>query len=157
MSNSRAINLRADAYFRGKKRSRADANGSYHDRVVDTNDFEVVHSRELRLNPRGRYVETPRSPQKGRTSWTVGSTWAPVDDTQLGLDPSGDWCDEEYEKEVTEEPRPTTAKKPKKQKSRVSVCFPSFSMSVARSQTRALSDAPTLSGRRNTGRHTSTK
>lgn len=124
MSNSRAINKRADTFFTAcaTKCSHANGQGFYHDRVVDFNNFEVVHAREEGLTGlagRKRHFETLRSPQKGRTSWAVGNTWAPLDDHEVGLDLQGDWCDEEYEKEVTDEPRPK-ANKPKK-KSCVSV------------------------------------
>lgn len=117
MANSRRINLAAN--LRAKKRQRASAGGSYHDRVLDNDDFEIVHSRESRLGARGQRIETPRSPQKGRTAWVVGESWAPEDDPELGLDPGGSWFDEEVEKEVTDEARPLKPPRPKK--SRVSV------------------------------------
>lgn len=121
MSNSRAVNRRADLYFRSIKRSRTGTN-TYHDRIVESDDFEVVYTREEGLNGRKHHVETPRSPQRGRTSWvTGGNTWAPQDSPELGLDPVGDWCDEEYDKEVTDEPRPHAKPTKPKKKSRVSV------------------------------------
>lgn len=115
MSNSRRINERADRAI--NKRRRANTQGTYHDRVVEEEDFEVVHSRASGLNSRHIHVETPRSPQKGRTTWIVGDSWAPRDDPEVGLDPAG-WCDEEFAKEVTEPARP---KSKKKKRSRVSV------------------------------------
>lgn len=121
MSNSRRINKIADA--RAAKRQRASLGGSYHDRVVDDDDFEVVHSRESHLSSRRQHVETPRSPQKGRTTWVVGETWTPEDDPELGLDPTN-WCDEEFEKEVMEPPRPVKKPAVPKKRSRVSVCPP---------------------------------
>lgn len=119
MSNSRAFNRVADA--RAAKRQRASLGGSYHDRVVEDEDFEVVHSRESHLSSRRQNVETPRSPQKGRTAWVVGEVWTPEDDPELGLDPA-DWCDEEFEKEVMEPPRPVEKLVAPKKRSRVSVC-----------------------------------
>lgn len=127
MANSRAINIRADIFFRSRKRARAHASGTYHDRAVDEDDFEIVQTREARLNSRKRPLETPRSPQRGRTSWQVGTAWQPVDDLELGLDATGDLCDEEYGKEPTDAPRPSAPTKKKKEKSRVSVSI-SFSL-----------------------------
>jgi hypothetical protein len=47
-------------------------------------------------------AEGARSPLKGRTTWAVGSTWAPEDDEELALDDSGDWFDAEIHAEVYE-------------------------------------------------------
>lgn len=119
MSNSRAINKAAD--LRAAKRQRASLGGSYRDRVVDDEDMEVVHSRDSFLSSRGKTIETPRSPQKGRTTWVVGETWVPEDDPELGLDPGGGWYDEELEKDVMELPRPLEKPTQPKKRSRVSV------------------------------------
>lgn len=119
MSNSRRANRTAEA--RAAKRQRASIGGSYHDRVVDEDDFEVVYARESHLGSRRQNLETPRSPQKGRTAWVVGEAWIP-DDPELGLDPAaGDWFNEELEKEVTEPPRPPAKPTKRKKRSRVSV------------------------------------
>ncbi|KAF8190121.1 hypothetical protein BJ912DRAFT_850355, partial [Pholiota molesta] len=72
----------------------------YHDRITLEDDIEVVHSRSSRLTSRNIASETARSPQKGRTTWAVGSSWAPEDDQELALDESGDWFDEEMQAEV---------------------------------------------------------
>lgn len=119
MSNSRRINQVADARRKartqGAKRQRISIGGSYHDRVVDPEDFEIVHARESHLSSRRQNIETPRSPQKGRTTWVVGETWIPEDDPELGLDPGGDWFDEELDKDVMAPPRPPEQPiKPKK-------------------------------------------
>lgn len=119
MSNSRRANKAAEA--RAAKRQRASFGGSYHDRAVDEEDYEVVYSWESHLNSRRKHVETPRSPQKGRTAWVEGETWMPEDSPEFGLDPAGDWCDEEFGKDVMEPPRPVEKPVEKKKRSRVSV------------------------------------
>ena len=79
-------------------------------------DYEVIHSREIRLTTARRLpIETPRSPQKGRTSWIVGESWEPEDSSELGLDPTGEWCDEAFEGPVTDNKSP--AKKVRKRSS----------------------------------------
>lgn len=45
------------------------------DRVLNEEDFEVVHSRDGRLSSRGVPVETQRSPQKGRIGWSAIESW----------------------------------------------------------------------------------
>lgn len=121
MSNSRAWNRLAEARIRNSKRRKIGEDGSYHDRVVDEQDYEVVHARESRLSSRRRNVETPRSPQKGRTAWVVGETWMPEDDPEIGLDPLGNWCDEEFEKDVMDPPRPLENPALPKKRTKVSV------------------------------------
>lgn len=116
MANSRAINKLADARMRATKRQRVSVGGSYHERVLEETDFEVVHAREAHMGTRHRHVETPRSPQKGRTEWAMGETWMPEDDPEIGLDPAGDWYEEELEKEVMSLPR--SVKKPSEPKKR---------------------------------------
>jgi hypothetical protein len=94
--------------LRAPKRQRIDASGSHRDRVLFDGDYEVIHSRETHLTSVRRLpVETPRSPQKGRTSWIVGESWEPEDSTELGLDPTGDWCDEALEGPVIDVTPPT--------------------------------------------------
>ncbi|KAF9470561.1 hypothetical protein BDN70DRAFT_902008 [Pholiota conissans] len=72
-----------------------------HDRISIQDDIEVVHSRSSRLTRNVAY-EGARSPLKGRTTWTVGSTWAPEDDNDLALDESCDWFDKELNAGVFE-------------------------------------------------------
>ncbi|KAF9471463.1 hypothetical protein BDN70DRAFT_819963, partial [Pholiota conissans] len=74
----------------------------YHDRVPLEDDVEVVHSRSSGLTTRNRVTESARSPQKGRTTWLVGSAWAPEDDLDIALDESGERFDEELRAEVYE-------------------------------------------------------
>lgn len=121
MSNTRKFNKRVEQ--RARKRLRSSVGGSYHDRVVDDDDYEIVHSRESHLSSRGLLIETPRSPQRGLTAWVVGEDWAPADDPEVGLDPEGDWFDEECEKDVTDPPRPVPKRK---KKSRTSVSHTSM-------------------------------
>lgn len=101
MSNTRAINRRADRdrARRAPKRQRTTVGGSYHDCAAIDFDLEIVHSREVRLTSQRGIRETPRSPQRGRTTWVIGDSWAPLDDNQIGLDPDGEWNDEEFARE----------------------------------------------------------
>jgi hypothetical protein len=97
---------------------------TYHDRVELADDFEIVHARETYLKRNGRVaVETPRSPQKGRTTWTVGESWAPEDSLEFALDPHGDWYDEQLDAPVTEtiEVRLQPIRSKAKKKSKISV------------------------------------
>ncbi|KAF8069293.1 hypothetical protein FPV67DRAFT_1415377 [Lyophyllum atratum] len=101
------------------KRKRPDlSKAAYHDRVVLEDDFEIIHSRDAqsrRVGNSSRVVESQRSPQRGRTSWLVGSRWEPEDDMELALDPNGDWYDEALDAPVMEDP-PTHKVQPKKKK-----------------------------------------
>ncbi|KAF9471428.1 hypothetical protein BDN70DRAFT_820006, partial [Pholiota conissans] len=94
----------------------------YHDRVPIEDDFEVVHSRSSGLSTRNLAIETPRSPQKGRTTWVVGSTWAPEDDLDLALDETSQFFEEEMLAEVFESgPSRVEAHEKKRTRSRTSV------------------------------------
>jgi hypothetical protein len=129
---------------------------TYHDRVELADDFEIVHARETYLKRNGRVaVETPRSPQKGRTTWTVGESWAPEDSLEFALDPHGDWYDEQLDAPVTEtiEVRlQPIQSKAKKKKSKISVSLPpSLMLTLLISHP---SVDRTCSGRKTTGRHT---
>lgn len=125
MSNTRAINQLAGQ--RAAKRQRLGAGGSYRDRAPLGHDIEVVHSREAHLTTqRGFAVETPRSPQRGRTTWSIGDSWAPLDDYEIGLDPNGEWHDEEFARDgIGAHPAPSegppSQQKAKRARSRVSV------------------------------------
>ncbi|KAF8057953.1 hypothetical protein FPV67DRAFT_1676638 [Lyophyllum atratum] len=106
------------------KRKRTDlSTAAYHDRVVLEDDFEVIHTREaqpIRVGNSSRVIESQRSPQRGRTSWSVGSHWMPEDNTELALDPNGDWYDEALDAPVMEE-RPSPQVQPKKKKKHTKV------------------------------------
>jgi hypothetical protein len=116
------------------KRRRVD-NGSHHDRVELTNDFEVVHAREVRVVEHGRLPrETPRSPQKGRTIWTTGVSWTPVDNPEFALDPDGDWYDVELNTPIADTTAFQDAPPPvkiKKKKTMRSVRFISIAIVLA--------------------------
>lgn len=67
----------------------------YRDRIPLEDDYEVVQARTSTLSGQGRLpTDSIRSSLKGRTTWTVGTSWAPEDDPELDLDPSDDWYDE---------------------------------------------------------------
>lgn len=138
MSNTRAWNSRAATLHRqqnltrnyhrqqpsgGRTRQQPSGSRTYHDRVNLDHDFEVISARETTTTVRGIPLETPRSPQKGRTTWTIGNSWTPQDSADYGLDPSSEWFDAEVEGSVTDiRPPPGPIKdKKKRKKSRVSV------------------------------------
>lgn len=110
MANTRAINNRAERYF--SKRQRLNARGSYHDRLSLPDDFSDVYSRDSHLTlARKLPVETPRSTQRGQTTWLEGREWEPDDDTEIGLVDAADWADEVC---ATPDPvSPTTRAKPR--------------------------------------------
>lgn len=74
---------------------------AYRDRIPLEDDYEVVQARTSRLSGQGRLpTESARSPLRGRTTWTVGTTWAPEDDPELDLDPNDGWYDEVMDADV---------------------------------------------------------
>ncbi|RDB26172.1 hypothetical protein Hypma_006936 [Hypsizygus marmoreus] len=98
--------------------------GAYHDRVSLTNDIEDIHAREgrtVRVNNSRSTRDTHRSPQRGRTTWTLGDAWEPEDSGELALDPNGDWYDEEVEAPVMGEHRNAEVEPQRKQRSKVAV------------------------------------
>lgn len=111
MANTRAINQKASKRQRTGKHT-------YHDRLVLPDDFEVIHSRQSGLTSRGRVIETPRSPQRGHTAWLLGDTWAPEDNTEVGLEPGWEWCDDVFEGPVTEIMSPLPMKSAKAKRKR---------------------------------------
>jgi hypothetical protein len=98
---------------------------AYHDRVNLLDNFEIVHAHETIFRQWTYFpVNTPWSPQKGRTTWTQGESWVPEESFEFALDPHGDWYDEQVEAPVTETleiPVRSTAKKKSKKKSKVLV------------------------------------
>lgn len=106
---------------RALKRRRTEGTKAYHDRIELPDDFEVVHSRETLVRQRtGLPVDTPRSPQKGRTTWTSGDSWAPEENLEFALDPDGEWYDEQVEAPVAEAIKVRPKLKTKKSKVSVS-------------------------------------
>ncbi|PBK63575.1 hypothetical protein ARMSODRAFT_979728 [Armillaria solidipes] len=74
----------------------------YSNRLDLDDDFEVIISHDASISATGRLVQAPPSPQKGRTTWVMGDTWSMPDDTEIFLDPSDKWYDEELRGEVYE-------------------------------------------------------
>ncbi|KAF8201853.1 hypothetical protein BJ912DRAFT_1054145 [Pholiota molesta] len=72
----------------------------YRDRIPLENDIEVIHSRSSGLTSWNAPNVASRSPLKGRTTWTVGKSWAPDDDEEIALDDSSAWFDEEVHANV---------------------------------------------------------
>ncbi|SJL16269.1 uncharacterized protein ARMOST_19789 [Armillaria ostoyae] len=72
------------------------------DRVELDYNFEVIYSHEIAVSAGGRTYETPRSPQKGRTTWTVRESWLPEDDTEMDLDENGEGFHQELMGEMSE-------------------------------------------------------
>jgi hypothetical protein len=93
---------------------------SYRDRIDLANDFEVLNTREGRVDQASSFVtSTERLPQRG-TVWTAGNSWEPEDDVELALDPSSAFYDEALEGQVTVDD-PVWVRPSKKKKSMVSV------------------------------------
>lgn len=82
---------------RADKSSTRHATNIQHHRIELDDDFEVVQARTSSVTGRGQLVDSPRSPLKGRTTWTIGDSWAPEDDDSFDLDPNSDLYDEEVE------------------------------------------------------------
>lgn len=73
----------------------------YTDRIPLEDDFEVVQARTSTLVNRGRNPQDSiRSPLKGRTTWTIGSSWAPEDDPELSLNPNDEWYNDAIDADV---------------------------------------------------------
>ncbi|KAF9471895.1 hypothetical protein BDN70DRAFT_819429 [Pholiota conissans] len=72
----------------------------YRDRISLEDDIEIVHSRMPGLTSWNAPKVAPRSPLRGRTTWTIGRAWAPEDNEELALDDCGDWYDEEVDADV---------------------------------------------------------
>ncbi|KAE9387704.1 hypothetical protein BT96DRAFT_1004877 [Gymnopus androsaceus JB14] len=72
-----------NAALRGHKRvggsssssKRIKTNHQTHNRVLVADDFEVVHSRDGKIDAHGAPVASQRSPQKGRIKWMGGNSW----------------------------------------------------------------------------------
>jgi hypothetical protein len=95
MSNSRAVNLRADRLKRERQRQQrapsGQCNNAYHDRVRLDTDIQDVQARDT--SRRAHPTMISRSPV---APWIVSSTWEPVDDTEVGLDSSSDLFDQAF-------------------------------------------------------------
>lgn len=73
----------------------------YRNRIPLEDDFEVVQARTSSLVGQGRLPkDSTRSDLRGKTTWTVGSSWAPEDDPELSLDPNDEWFNEAIEADV---------------------------------------------------------
>jgi len=94
MANSRAASALVNR-LHSQKRQWADASGSYHNRLLDDDDFKVVHLCEV-CKTRGLPILTPHSPQRGRTIWLTNISWSPQEDTEIGLDLSTALSDQMY-------------------------------------------------------------
>lgn len=102
----------------------------YSDRVDLDDNFEVIVSNESSISAMGRLVQAPSSPQKGRTTWLMGDSWVLNDDTDIFLDPSEEWHDEELNGEIydshifqqAERGVPLKGKRRRRSKVSVSVC-----------------------------------
>ncbi|KAF9472815.1 hypothetical protein BDN70DRAFT_818108 [Pholiota conissans] len=86
----------------------------YHDRISLEDDLEVIHARSSRLTARNMATESFRTPLKGRTTWNIGTTWAPEDDKELALDDSGDWFDVEMQGDLFDSGPSRAQDQPKK-------------------------------------------
>lgn len=123
---------------RGNKSSNRHATNIQRHRVDLEDDFEVIQARTSSLTGRGRITEGPKSPLKGRTTWTVGESWAPDDDSEFDLDSDSEGYDEEVEigleRALPPESREEEPSK-KKAKTQASVSLPSLLLPSSRSDT----------------------
>lgn len=102
-----------------KRQRRGGTTRSQFERISLQDDYEVLQARTSSLGSRGQIFETPKSPMKGRTAWTVGESWAPEDDTELSLDADDGWFDEEMDADVGEVmDRPIVEEQPRSRKKR---------------------------------------
>lgn len=113
---------------RPSKRQRPDDGGAYHDSIPFLDDFHVVHAREGRLRRVARdtvwTAPAERSPQHtSDPTWTTATSWEPLDDHELALDPNGEWYDDVVSGEVmqADDDVPTVPLPKKHKRSKVSV------------------------------------
>jgi hypothetical protein len=105
---------------KGKRRE----NTIYRDRADDGNDFEIVTAREsYQLPSRGQIHQTERSEQRGLTSWSVGDSWMPEDNPELGLEQDFAAYDAAIVEEIFQEDGEPPTTIPKKKKTQASVGF----------------------------------
>ena len=114
---------------RPSKRQRPDDGGAYHDTIPFLDDIHVVHAREGRLRRVARDTVLTAPPERSphHTSdptWTAATSWEPLDDLELALDPDGAWYDEAVFGDVMQpnDNMPRVALPKKQKKSKVSVC-----------------------------------
>jgi hypothetical protein len=102
---------------------------SYHDSVPSFNhDYHDIHAREERLHKTGigtmATTAAIRVGHKSDDHWNSSSSWIALDDTELALDPNGEWYDEAVDQHVMQEGRPSNLGLPgklQKRRSQVSV------------------------------------
>jgi hypothetical protein len=114
---------------RPSKRQRPDDGGAYHDAIPFLDDIHIVHAREGRLRrvARDTVLTAPpeRSPHHASDStWRAATSWEPLDDPELALDPDGEWYDEAVSGDVMQPNNniPQVPLPKKQKKSEVSVC-----------------------------------
>lgn len=116
MANTCTVNRRAEKYF-ASKRQRLNAGGSYHNRLPILDDFLDVHSCDAHLTlARKIPIETPRTAQRGQTTWLEGREWEPEDNRELGLVDTADWADDAYDLPAIQLPISPSAKAKQKGK-----------------------------------------
>lgn len=112
---------------RAQKRKRSIAVDRY--RVTDSgNDFNAVHAREAAVSSCGYVLQSHRSPQKGRNTWTLsGSPDLPLDNTTFALEESGEIFDQQLGTDVFETVHQIPAPKAKKKSIRSEISVSRFS------------------------------
>ena len=110
------------------KHQRPNDGGVYHDQIPFLNDIHVVHAREGRLWHVAWdtvYTAPPeRSPHHASDpTWMAATSWEPLDDPELALDPDGQWYDQAVFGDVMQpsDDIPWVALPKKQKKSKVSV------------------------------------
>ncbi|PBK63848.1 hypothetical protein ARMSODRAFT_990134 [Armillaria solidipes] len=83
-----------------RKRRRVGARTHYNDRIDLEDDYEVIYSHENSVSAAGHVYEAPVTSHTA--TWVIGDSWAPGDNHEMALDPTGQWFDEELECEVYE-------------------------------------------------------
>jgi hypothetical protein len=113
---------------RPSKRPRPDDGGAFHDTIPFLDDIHVVHAREGRLRRVARETVWTASTERSShhasdPTWTTATSWEPLDDPELALDPDGQWYDEAVFGDVMQpnEDMPRVALPKKQKKSKVAV------------------------------------
>ena len=139
---------------RPSKRQRPDDGGAFHDTIPFLDDVHVVHAREGRLRRVARETVWTASTERSshhasHPTWTTATSWEPLDDPELALDPDGQWYDEAVFGDVMQpnDDTPPVALPKKQKKSKVSVGT-SLAFSTYIDLRYGISDAHTSFGRK---------
>lgn len=82
------------------RRCRVGATTYYSDRIDLEDDYEVIYSHKTSVSAAGHVYEAPLASHMA--IWVMDDSWAPGDNHEMALDPTGEWFEEELECEVYE-------------------------------------------------------